>query len=216
MKSGFIKKCNAVCRQRSGFTIVEIVVVLVILGILCVLTVPNALGWLDYTELKRQNGYAKTIYSAAQTRLTQYEVRGQLTALANLIDDDNEQPDGYGYYLMAQKGDYAQYQDLNLKGISGSDVDSLTDEDKNKKALFDLIDPGVTDKSLLDAAICIELDPTPRVVKVYAVFYSDQGDDTQFVYGPAGGLGEVSISDRSYEAGNAGLIGYYGQITDVP
>lgn len=214
MKAGFLKKWTGACRQRKGFTLVEMAVVLAILGILCTLTVPGVLGWVDYAELKRQNGYAKTIYSAAQTRLTQYEERGQLTVLADLIDDDNIQPAGYGYYLMAQKGDYAQYQ--TMKDLSGSDVDSLSDEDKNIKALFDLIDSGVADKTLLDAAICIELDPTYKVAKVYAVFYSDRGDHTKFVYGPVGGLGEVSISDRSYDARNASFIGYYGQKTEAP
>lgn len=71
------------CRIRGngGFTLVELIVVLVVLGILCSLAVMSIIGWQDYADFKQNNEAAQSVFSAAQIQLTQYAERGQLSVL---------------------------------------------------------------------------------------------------------------------------------------
>jgi general secretion pathway protein G len=56
---------RAAARQR-GFTLVEIMVVIVILGLLATLVVPNVLGMGDEAKLTKAQTDVKAIYDAAQ------------------------------------------------------------------------------------------------------------------------------------------------------
>ena len=59
----------------GGFTLVELVVSFVIMLMLVTLSVAGVLAYQDYADYKRQNSYAQTLFSAAQTKLTGYSVR---------------------------------------------------------------------------------------------------------------------------------------------
>ncbi len=65
----------------GGFTLVELVVSFVIMLMLVTLSVAGVLAYQDYADYKRQNSYAQTLFSAAQTKLTGYSVRGQMKNL---------------------------------------------------------------------------------------------------------------------------------------
>ncbi|MBC8531057.1 prepilin-type N-terminal cleavage/methylation domain-containing protein [Gehongia tenuis] len=54
-------------RNKKGFTLVEVIVVLVILAILAAILVPSMVGWIDKAQKKTAVVEGRTILVAAQT-----------------------------------------------------------------------------------------------------------------------------------------------------
>lgn len=71
----------------DGFTLVEMVVSFVLLLMLVSLSVVGILAYQDFADFKRQNSYAQTLFSAAQTKLTGYSVRGQMEGLEKVVSE---------------------------------------------------------------------------------------------------------------------------------
>lgn len=233
-------------QRTGGFTLVELIVVLVVLAILCTGAVMGIIGWQDHADFKKQNQYAQNIFVAAQTQLTQYGERGQLTNLKDLVtdsgkadpkeyllaaqgvltdsdgnafsasDDDVWQNDenaiphkGDIYFLKAKKGDYQIYRD-ELKGLSSAQMKQQSLEKRRIRALFDMLDPYIADKSTFDAAICVEFSPDPKVGLVYSVFYNEKVDEFTYAEKTGTDTTTVSIRDRRESARKEDKIGYYG------
>lgn len=270
MNAWLNKRINSIWQQRSsgknssrrgrrsrlqdngGFTLVELIVVLIVLGILVSLAVMGLSGWQDYADFKQNNEAAKSIFVAAQTQLTQYGERGQLTALIDAVsgggkassdeyllktktlknengtielggDGDNSIWQEYAkdgrnvgniYYLMADKGDYKRYQELKDKSPDDLKGSQYTIRDRRIRALFDMIDLYVADKSMLDAAICIEFDPDPKVALVYSVFYNNKVNSFTYESGDEGlPPGTASIQSRTEKDRRRQKTGYYGADT---
>lgn len=73
--------------KDCGFTLVEMAVSFVILLMLASLSVAGVLAYQDYADFKRQNSYAQTLFSAAQTKLIGYSVRGQMEELKDASEE---------------------------------------------------------------------------------------------------------------------------------
>lgn len=118
------------------------------------------------------------------------------------------------YYLMAEKGDYSFYVN-ELKGIPSAESRALPARSRRIKALYDMIDPYISDKDMLNAAICIEFDPDPKVALVYSVFYNHRAE--RFTYEDTGSNelkgGTAPIQNRSRDARREAKTGYYGADT---
>ncbi|MGL5435367.1 MAG: pilus assembly FimT family protein [Lachnospiraceae bacterium] len=206
----------------AGFTLVEMMIVLVVVGLLSAMAVPGINSWIDYGIMRRQNDQARMIYMAAQTRLTQYEEQGRLTAFTEMMTCPDSQPaapentykvpgdsDGGCFYLKAKKGDYEQYQLLTV--LPPEAIRELPYDQQQLIALFDLIDPQITDKSILShAGICIELDPDPRTALVYSVFYMDYNQHDEFTYNETAGINQVSVTAWDFGSVKEKRFGYYG------
>ncbi len=62
--------------KNKGFTLVELVVVLVLMGILLALGVSGLLSWQDYSQFKQENTNAETVFYAVQNQFTEYSSSG--------------------------------------------------------------------------------------------------------------------------------------------
>lgn len=69
--------------NKKGFTLVELVVVIAIIGVLAAILVPSMMGYVKKSRLKTANGNAKTAYNTAAGALADLETNGvQVTSLA--------------------------------------------------------------------------------------------------------------------------------------
>ena len=67
--------------QNFGFTLVEMIVTIVIISILATLTISGIITWQKWSDYRRQNEYAQTLFVAAQNQLTEYGANGQIVNL---------------------------------------------------------------------------------------------------------------------------------------
>ena len=73
--------------NKKGFTLVELVVVIAIIGVLAAILVPSMMGYVKKARLKTANGNAKTAYNAAAEALADAETQGvQLDTLTTATD----------------------------------------------------------------------------------------------------------------------------------
>ena len=64
-------------RKKGGFTMVELIVTLVIMGILFAIAVPNLTGYIHLSQFRKNESYAKTMYLSAESSLTYYRTGGE-------------------------------------------------------------------------------------------------------------------------------------------
>lgn len=204
---------------NAGFTLVEMVVSFVILLMLASLSVVGVLAYQDYADYKRQNSYAQTLFTAAQTQLTGYSVRGQMgkleEAATNTLDlniiitptgitaaqsDKGSEIKKKGvFYLVGNRESYEKYKAGEYAGKNDA-------ESKGYQALYEMFEEFLFDKTVLDACIAVEFCPSEG--QVYSVLYSDKC--SSFTYTGKIKNGTVNILDRQEDFRNEYMIGYYG------
>lgn len=113
-------------KKKEGFTLIELVVVVIILGILAAALVPGVIGRVQTARVNRYNSDVDAIATAA--RMYYMDNNGwpaDLTALESYgIETETEDPWGNKYTLTTSEGDL----------VIGSETDDSDIEDRTIKA----------------------------------------------------------------------------------
>lgn len=195
-------------KDNRGYTLVELMAVLVIFGILLAIAGGGIAAYQKHSAFKKNNEYAQTIFTALQSSMAHAKAGGSLDELSEelsgseykdnrlngkMIDDGAPVPDDAQgmYYFFFQKDE------------------KRTDYEGAKKTVYDMIAPYIYDADVLNASFCVEFDPNEGTA--LGVCYSDKAK--RFYYGntqSGGGGGSADISGRSRKDRYEQLVGYYG------
>ena len=196
--------------SKKGFTLTELVVVLVILSVIAAIAIPFAMKYIKLAEFRENESNAKTVYLAAESELTWYRTSGKWKEFRKEVIRKGNRNDTFE----DEKKD-------KLKGrIYGITLESKgVREDNGGKStglgdlVSKLLENSSYDKDFLNASITIEIDI--ETGQVYSAFYATRcdglaydGDDKEILDITAAG------DNRSYDNRRERLLGYYS-VEDV-
>lgn len=188
--------CNKKTRRSSGFTMVELMVVLAIMAILAALVGGGLIAYIRLARFEKNEANARTLFQTAQIALTRRDTAGELDDFRQKVLLNGQA--GAHFDPAAQKAD-----ELN-KNIYALYYDKVTDDDSDNELLRELLGDYIYDDSLLNAAICVEIDAASG--QVYSVFYDTNADKLRFVETN----GATNIYNRNYDhRRHDSLVGYY-------
>ena len=179
--------------RKKGFTMVELMVVLIILSIIAAVAVPFFINYWRKAEFRKNEENAKTVYLAAESKLTYYRSSGQWDSFKKQIE---------------KKGIQYTGSDLNLNGKIYAitlDADSYDSKNSKKNPVLTLIDDYTYDKDIYKGAIAIEIDIESG--EVYSAFYATKCDSLN--YAEKDEKHSLTMLDREYESRSKRLLGYY-------
>lgn len=197
--------CNKKTRRSSGFTMVELMVVLAIMAILAALVGGGLIAYTRLARFEKNEANARTLFQTAQIALTRRDTAGELDDFRQKVLLNGQA--GAHFDPAAGEGNEEtrkQKADELNKNIYALYYDKVTDADSDNELLRELLGDYIYDDSLLNAAICVEIDAASG--QVYSVFYDTNADKLRF--GEKDGA--TNIYNRSYDhRRHDSLVGYY-------
>lgn len=198
--------CNKKTRRSSGFTMVELMVVLAIMAILAALVGGGLIAYTRLARFEKNEANARTLFQTAQIALTRRDTAGELDDFRQKVLLNGQA--GAHFDPAAGEGNEEtrkQKADELNKNIYALYYDKVTDDDSDNELLRALLGDYIYDDSLLNAAICVEIDAASG--QVYSVFYDTNADKLRFGEKTDGA---TNIYDRSYDyRRHDSLVGYY-------
>lgn len=201
-----MKYCYFKTRNRRGFTLVELMVVLAVTAILAVLVGGGLIAYTRLARFQKNESNARAMFQTAQLAAAQMELAGekddftaQVAAEGNgghitkaltetMTEDERAALDARVYALYFDKG-------------------AEPEKDTPEGKLYDYIKQYVYDSSFLDAAFCIEIDASTG--QVFSVFYDSGAQALRFADNKDN-TDATLLDDRSYQnRRDQTLVGYY-------
>ena len=167
-------------KQKRGFTLMEVMVVVAILAVIAGIAIPSVINMRKNMKFTERNDYAKAIFMAAQANLTEMRSKGELDLLQAQATTDNRPaktygaPDGYFYTDSSMQNSYALVLPVNS-----------------------------VDSTVRNEQVIIEYNPKAGIV--YSVFYYEgSSGELHSMYTTAN-----KIDRSNEEARKELLVGYY-------
>lgn len=201
--------CNKKTRKSSGFTMVELMVVLAIMAILAALVGGGLIAYTRLARFEKNEANARTLFQTAQIALTRRDTAGELDDFRQKVLLNGQAGAHFDPAALTLTGEgneetRKQKADELNKNIYALYYDKVTDADSDNELLRALLGDYIYDDSLLNAAICVEIDAASG--QVYSVFYDTNADKLRF--GETNGA--TNIYNRSYDhRRHDSLVGYY-------
>ena len=201
--------CNKKTRRSSGFTMVELMVVLAIMAILAALVGGGLIAYTRLARFEKNEANARTLFQTAQIALTRRDTAGELDDFRQKVLLNGQAGAHFDPAALTLTGEgneetRKQKADELNKNIYALYYDKVTDDDSDNELLRELLGDYIYDDSLLNAAICVEIDAASG--QVYSVFYDTNADKLRF--GETDGA--TNIYNRSYDhRRHDSLVGYY-------
>ena len=201
--------CNKKTRRSSGFTMVELMVVLAIMAILAALVGGGLIAYTRLARFEKNEANARTLFQTAQIALTRKDTAGELDDFRQKVLLNGQAGAHFDPAALTPTGEEneetrKQKADELNKNIYALYYDKVTDDNSDNELLRELLGDYIYDDSLLNAAVCVEIDAASG--QVYSVFYDTNADKLRF--GETDGA--TNIYDRSYDhRRHDSLVGYY-------
>lgn len=195
---------------KKGFTLTELIVVLVIMGIIAAIAVSLFTNYWRNAEFRKNEENARTVYLAAESKLTYYRSSGQWDSFQKQIkkqaEKDQEKSDENRTVEEAVfPPDQENAVQLNGRIYTLRLDKNASDADQKNNLLLQLIDDYIYDKDMLNASIAVEIDIESG--EVYSAFYGSRCKG--LTYESEDKDGYLTMQKRDYDSRKKRLLGYY-------
>jgi type IV pilus assembly protein PilA len=165
LQAKFIQHLNNRKNSEKGFTLVELLVVIIIIGILAAIALPNFLSQgakAKQTEAKQNVGLVNRVQTAYRSENAGFASSFNILATGTLTGDDSFSTTSYSYSLSGGTDTtslIALSQDSALKGYSGGTVRYVNDS--SQSVVSSVVCEALTPDSSTSAAP--DLDETASI-----------------------------------------------------
>lgn len=185
-------------KKRSGFTMVEMLVVFVVMSIFVGVSVPPMQAYYENTSYKDVQNRAETVFYAAQQTLTSMSLSSQIEPFFQRVKTEALPVDDVLYPYLGLTVDSIQDNRYYAIRYNRSDLSNASVEGQ---LVLELLQNLISETDIFNASITIEVDS--HTYTIQTVFYSLE--DVAFIYGSGSGISLVDRTDETLKQLKLGM-----------
>ena len=123
-------------KNNKGFSLVELIVVVLILGILAVAVTPQIMTWIDKSHVAKDESYAGTASAAIEAVALEYIGMGRQDEIMTTVTiwDENLTCDGAS--VVTTDPDEVKFEDALKAAFGGDGLSKCSDPSQNQMVCF--------------------------------------------------------------------------------